>query len=154
MSINNKHYMRIDAQNRIIAGLTDDKIAYPGGVQVGDIFTHESGNRIFEMFADGEWLSNPPLENVDGVYLFKRVGNRNYHRTQDEIDADTPASADPRIAEIHTELDLLDQQAIRPMLDIRVAILREEEPNEVDVEKAKNISDRKRKLRQELRELQ
>jgi len=85
----NKHYIRVDEKGRIIAGLTDDNIAYPDGVQESDIFTHEGG-RLFELLADGEWLTNPPLTDTDGVCLYKRVGDLNVSRTPEEIEADRP----------------------------------------------------------------
>jgi len=90
MSINNKHFIRVDEHNRVIAGLTDDIVAYPDGVRDSDIFTHESGGWIFEMLVDDKWLANPLLTNDDGIYLYKCDGEISVSRTQDEIDADTP----------------------------------------------------------------
>jgi len=84
----NKHYIRIDNQNRIIAGLTDDAIAYPDGALQTDIFIHESG-RLFELNVNGEWLTNPPLME-DGVPLYKWDGKAAQKRTDREIEADRP----------------------------------------------------------------
>jgi len=89
--MNNKHYIRIDSQNRIIVGLTDDTSAYPDSVQDGDIFTHDGG-RLFEMFVNDEWLTNPSLTDFNGVFIYKWDGKQALQRTQDEIDADAVES--------------------------------------------------------------
>ena len=87
----NKHYIRIDNQNRIIHGFSD-AFEQP---QADDILLNENGGRQFEMLVDGEWLTNPQLLNEWQVSLYKWNGKKVLKRTEQEVGDDTPEPPEP-----------------------------------------------------------
>jgi hypothetical protein len=77
----NKHYIRIDMENRVIKGFSD---AFEQPTD-GDICINEQGGRHFEL----NGVINPPLMEEHGVYLYKYADSTVQERTADEIQADT-----------------------------------------------------------------
>lgn len=80
MDIYNKHYIRIDARNRIIHGFSD-AFEQP---RDGDICVDEQGGRHFELFSE----INPPLLSELGISLYAWKGNKAVKRSDAEIQAD------------------------------------------------------------------
>lgn len=76
----NKHYIRLDTQNRIIKGFSD---AFELPVD-DDICINEQGGRHFELFG----VVNPPLMNMQGIYIYKYVDGAVMERTAEEIQGD------------------------------------------------------------------
>jgi hypothetical protein len=75
----NKHYVRLDTENRVIKGFSD---AFEQPTD-GDICINEQGGRHFEISG----VINPPLINEAGIYLYKYVDGTVLERTADEIKA-------------------------------------------------------------------
>ncbi|MGE4213656.1 MAG: hypothetical protein AB7E42_02610 [Anaerotignaceae bacterium] len=76
----NKHYVRLDTDGRIIKGFSD---AFEQPIE-GDICINEQGGRHFEMFG----VVNPPLMNMQGIYIYKYIDEVVMERTPEEIQAD------------------------------------------------------------------
>ena len=81
--IYNKHYIRLDSENRIIKGFSD---AFETALST-DICINEQGGRHFEL----NGVINPPLTNENGVYLYKYANGAVSERTSEEIQADINA---------------------------------------------------------------
>lgn len=64
----NKHYIRADAEGRVIHGFSD-AFAAP---QSGDRCINEQGGYQFRLSPDG--VENPPLTDMDGVHLYRWDG--------------------------------------------------------------------------------
>lgn len=75
-----KHYIRIDAENRITKGFSD-VFEQPFD---SDICINEQGGRHFEMLG----IVNPPLTEENGVYIYKYEDGMVLERTAEEIQAD------------------------------------------------------------------
>ena len=87
----NKHYVTVDAQNRIINGFSD-AFRQPSET---DICINEQGGYQFRLFPDGE--ENPMLFNENDIPLYAYENGAVRVRTQDEIDADIAAIPEPEI---------------------------------------------------------
>ncbi|MCG8402692.1 MAG: hypothetical protein MJA84_14050 [Firmicutes bacterium] len=74
---NNKHYIQLDDQNRIVKGFSN-AFEKP---EVTDICINEHGGRHFEL----NGRINPPLFNNQGIPLYKWDGAQVIERTQQEI---------------------------------------------------------------------
>ena len=61
----NKHYITVDAQNRIISGFSD---AF-NKPKDDDICINEQGGTLFRLFSGGG--ENPPLTNLTGCHLYR-----------------------------------------------------------------------------------
>jgi hypothetical protein len=81
--LHNKHYVRTDAEKRIIRGFSDS-FEQP---QDGDICINEQGSYQFRLFPNGE--ENPPLFTNDGVSLYKWDGKAVKRRADKEIETET-----------------------------------------------------------------
>ena len=84
----NKHYIRIDSQSRITHGFSDE-FEQPQDNDI-EINIGMNAGRLFELFVNDEWLTNPPLTDFDGVFLYKWDGKQALQRTDKEMDADRP----------------------------------------------------------------
>lgn len=108
MDTYNKHYILADEQGRITSGWSDGPhpeqdtagaicINEEGGYQFRLLVTHEEQN------SDGTGLNirtetteeNPPLWTMDGIPLYKLVGDFVVPRTEEEIAADRAAIPEP-----------------------------------------------------------
>lgn len=76
-------YIRVDLNNNIIKGFSD---VFEAPIE-GDICIDDSDTRHFHIAGE----ANPPLCNVDGVYLYKYIDGEIVKKTADEITAETPA---------------------------------------------------------------
>lgn len=103
----NKHYITVDAENRITNGFSD---AFRQPTEA-DICINEEGGYQFRLFPDGE--ENPSLYDWDGMIpLYKWDGENVVARTAEEIEADRAAIVRPepvpsdaaRIAELEAQL--------------------------------------------------
>lgn len=111
----NKHYIRIDEQNRIIHGFSD-AFEQP---QEGDICINEQGGYQFRLYPNGE--ENPALYEWNYMIpLYKWDGENVVARMQEEIDADIAALPEPeptptmdeRVSELEAALMQTDEIAI------------------------------------------
>lgn len=82
-----KHYIRVDANNRIIKGFST---AFEQPLET-DICINEDGGRHFEMLG----IVNPPLMNMQGIYLYKYENGEAIERTAEEMQADIDTSSKP-----------------------------------------------------------
>ena len=80
-----RHYIRLDLEGRIIKGFSD---AFEQPID-GDICINEQGGRHFGMFG----VINPPLTDMQGIYLYKYVDGVEAERTSEEIQRDIDAIA-------------------------------------------------------------
>lgn len=87
----NKHYITLDAQNRITAVWSDGP--HPDRDTTGAICINDKGGYQFRLFPDGE--ENPPLYDMDGISLYKWDGEQVILRTEEEIAADRAAIPEP-----------------------------------------------------------
>ena len=88
----NKHYIRIDEENRIIHGFSD---AF-GQPQDGDICINDKGGYQFRLvIADGLSEENPPLRDDYGVLLYRWDGEYAVRRSDEELEADRPEPGEP-----------------------------------------------------------
>lgn len=107
--IGNKHYITVDDKSRILDGWSDGphpqrqpteqtvQLTDQGGYQFRLLVTHEEQN------SDGTGLNirtetteeNPPLWTMDGIPLYKLVGDFVVKRTEEEIAADRAAIPEP-----------------------------------------------------------
>lgn len=99
--IYNKHYVRVDAEERIIKGFSD-AFEQP---QEGDVCIEEQGGYQFRLLAGGE--ENPTLCDDAGVALYKMEEGQVKQRTQEEIDADAPPEVQEH-ATVEQRLDEID----------------------------------------------
>lgn len=108
----NKHYITVDAENRITTGFSD---AFRQPTEM-DICINEKGGYQFRLFVGGE--ENPSLfDYEDMIPLYKWDGEKVVARTTEEIEADraaivrpepTPSDAE-RIAELEAKLKAQDE---------------------------------------------
>jgi hypothetical protein len=75
-----KHYIRLDNQNRIIKGFSDE-FEQP---LIADVCINEDGGRQFEL----NDIVNPSFINEKGIYIYKYDTGQVIERTVDEIHAD------------------------------------------------------------------
>ena len=97
MEMYNKHYITVDAENRITNGFSD---AFYQPTEA-DICINEKGGyqfRLLVKFVDDKGVEhilrteeNPALHNFDGTPLYKWDGVNVLYRTEEEIEADRPA---------------------------------------------------------------
>lgn len=87
----NKHYVIIDAQNRITSGWSNGP--HPEIDPTEGLCINKQGGYQFRLFPGGE--ENPPLYTMDGIPLYKYVDGEVVPRTEDEIAADRAAIPDP-----------------------------------------------------------
>lgn len=97
MEFYNKHYIRLDTENRIIKGFSD---AFEQPID-GDICINKQGGRHFELLG----VVNPLLMDMQGIYLYKYVDGVIKERTTEEIQADINKIVVPI-----SEMDLLKAQ--------------------------------------------
>ncbi len=105
----NKHYITVDAQNRIITGWSDGP--NPDLDTSDAICINEKGGYQFRLFPGGE--ENPPLYTMDGIPLYKWDGEQVVKRTKEEIAADRAAIPAPPPSE---------QEKLRADIDFLAAI--------------------------------
>ena len=101
MEMYNKHYITVDAENRITNGFSD---AFRQPTEE-DICINEEGGyqfRLLVKFVDDDGNEsivrseeNPPLRYFDGTCLYKWDGENVLYRTEEEIAADRPDSPEP-----------------------------------------------------------
>lgn len=86
-----KHYIEVDAENRIIFGWSD-------GIQ-SDRYTsaaiciNDQGGYQFRIAQGGE--ENPPLYTMDGIPRYRWDGTQAALRTEEELEADRAARPAP-----------------------------------------------------------
>ena len=83
----NKHYVAIDAQNRLVDGWSDGP--HPEKDIADAVCLNEHGGYQFRLSPGGE--ENPPLYTVDGIPLYKWDGQAVQLRTEAEIATDRAA---------------------------------------------------------------
>lgn len=111
MEMYNKHYITVDAENRITNGFSD---AFYQPTEA-DICINEKGGYQFRLFPGGE--ENPSLFDLDGMIpLYKYESSEVIRRTEEEIEADraelpepTPSPAEPSVWD---ELDAAYQEGV------------------------------------------
>ncbi len=84
IEIYNRHYITIDAQNRIADGWSDGP--HPDKEAADAICINEQGGYQFRLFPGGE--ENPTLYTMDGIPLYRWDGEEAVRRSEDEIAAD------------------------------------------------------------------
>ncbi|MBR2132914.1 MAG: hypothetical protein IJ955_10360, partial [Oscillospiraceae bacterium] len=98
MNEHNRHYIKADAQGRIMDGFSD-AFRKPSGT---DICINEQGGYQFRLFPGGE--ENPLLfEHGHQIPLYRWDGTQVIQRAQEEIDADIAAI--PKPESVPTEQD-------------------------------------------------
>lgn len=103
MNFYNKHYITVDAENRIVGGFSDAFRA-PADEH---ICINEKGGYQFRLFPNGE--ENPSLFDWNGmVPLYKYEGGEVIKRTEEEIEAEREAIPAPE--EKPTQLDIIEAQ--------------------------------------------
>ncbi len=91
IEIYNRHYITIDAQNRIADGWSDGP--HPDKEAADAICINEQGGYQFRLFPGGE--ENPTLYTMDGIPLYRWDGEGAVRRSEDEIAADRAARPAP-----------------------------------------------------------
>ena len=81
----NKHYIRIDEENRIVKGFSD---AFEES-QEDDIVIAEQANRHFQLPFKGH--VNPPIKTDEGIPLYKYENGEVKTRSEEEIQSDIDA---------------------------------------------------------------
>jgi len=92
----NKHYITVDAQDRITFAWSDGP--HPDRDTAGAICINDQGSYQFRLTPDGE--ENPALYDMDGIPLYKWDGTQAVRRTEEEIEADRAAIPDPPPSEL------------------------------------------------------
>lgn len=87
----NRHYIKTDAQARIIDGWSDG--LFPEKDMEGAVCINEKGGYQFRLSPGGE--ENPSLYTIDGIPLYKWDGQTVQPRTDAEIAADRAALPEP-----------------------------------------------------------
>ena len=87
----NRHYIIIDAQNRITSGWSDGP--YRDRDTIDAICINEQGEYQFRLTPDGE--ANPSFNTPDGISLYCWDGNQVIPRSEEEIAADRAAIPEP-----------------------------------------------------------
>jgi len=83
-----KHFIRTNENNHIIHRYsTEHEETQAGDIEI-NVGMHPGRDVCF--FVNGEWRTNPPVTNGDGVYLYNWSGTEILERTPQEIEADTP----------------------------------------------------------------
>lgn len=86
----NKHYITIDAQNRITDGWSDGPL--PDKDTSSAVCINAKGGYQFRLIIDGkETEENPALRTMQGVPLYKWTGSAVERRTSQEIKTDIAA---------------------------------------------------------------
>ena len=99
MEMYNKHYVTVDAENRITNGFSD---AFRQPTEA-DICINEEGGYQFRLFPGGE--ENPSLFDWDGMIpLYKYENGEVIQRTEEEIEADRAAIVVPELEPTYDEL--------------------------------------------------
>ena len=97
-----KHYIRLDSNNNIVYGFSDD-FEQP---LVADICINEDGGRHFEL----NGVINPPLASAQGIYLYKYVNNEVILKTEAEIQQEMlPSLADAQTSKMQEILDKFNE---------------------------------------------
>ena len=99
-----KHYVRVDANGRVVKGFSA-AIEPP---QAGDVCINEQGGYQFRLTPEG--AENPELRDDNGVLLYKWDGAAVVARTPQEIAVDTPAQEPPRVDPLQKRLDEQEQR--------------------------------------------
>ena len=100
--IYNKHYVTVDAENRITNGFSD---AFRQPTEA-DICINERGGYQFRLITGGE--ENPSLFDLDGMIpLYKYEGGKVVRRTEDELEVDRQIAMQPTEAEVRAQRDKL-----------------------------------------------
>lgn len=79
-----RHYIRVDAQNRIVDGWSDGPHANRD--TTGAICINEEGSYQFRLMPDGE--ENPTLRTMEDLPLYSWNGERAVLRTEEDLAAD------------------------------------------------------------------
>jgi hypothetical protein len=110
----NKHYIRIDTDNRVIHGFSS---AFEEPLN-DDICINENGGRHFELFGK----ANPPLFTLDSIPLYKWDDKQVLQRADDEIETDRQRIADlpSSKGELMRQLEEIDERSIRSLRAICV----------------------------------
>lgn len=102
MEMYNKHYITVDAENRITNGFSD---AFRQPAET-DICINEQGGYQFRLFPGGE--ENPSLFDWDGMIpLYKWDGGYVKLRTEEEIEAERALASLPTADEVRAQRDKL-----------------------------------------------
>lgn len=103
----NRHYILIDDQSRIIDGWSDG----PGSGKdiAGSILLTEQGGYQFRLYPDGE--ENPALMDAAGIPLYKWDGAYPVRRTSAEIEADRAALPVPE--PVPSDAERIDQLEVQ-----------------------------------------
>lgn len=102
MGFYSKHYITIDAQNRITSGWSDGP--HPEKDAAGAVCLSEQGGYQFRLFPGGE--ENPTLYTMDGIPLYRWDGQAAQRRTEEELAADHAAI--PTLPQSPTTSERLD----------------------------------------------
>ena len=86
-----KHYIEVDAENRIIFGWSDG--IQPDRDTSAAFCINEQGGYQFRLFPDGE--ENPALYTMDGIPRYRWDGTQAVERTEEELEADRAARPAP-----------------------------------------------------------
>lgn len=105
-SFYNRHYITIDAQNRITGGWSDGP--HRDRDTSDAICINDKGGYQFRLAPGGE--ENPPLYTMDGIALYKWDGQAVQPRTEEEIAADrasVPAPPPSEQERLRADVDFL-----------------------------------------------
>lgn len=112
--VRNKHYIRVDAQNRIIAGFSD---AFKPPLDT-DICIADDGGRHFKLFG----VVNPQLINEQGISIYKYVNGDIKRRSVEEIQTDTNLLPPTEIELLKEKVAMQDQVIEELMFSIIPAL--------------------------------
>lgn len=102
MEMYNKHYITVDAENRVVGGFSD---AFRQSTEDA-ICINEQGGYQFRLFSDGE--ENPQLFDYDYMIpLYMWDGTQVVARPAEDIEADRQKAMLPTEAEIRAQRDRL-----------------------------------------------
>lgn len=113
----NKHYITVDAQNRITGAWSDGP--HPDRDTAGAVCINEQGGYQFRLAPGGE--ENPPLYTMDGIPLYRWDGEQVAARTEEEIAADRIPPLDAVQAAKLAELSAACGAAITAGCDVELS---------------------------------
>ncbi len=111
----NKHYITVDAKNRIIDGWSDGPHRNDKSTEEA-ICINDKGGYQFRLFPGGE--ENPPLRTMDGIPLYKYVDGAVQERSEEEIDADRALIPPPPPSEMERLRADVDYIAVMGGVDL------------------------------------
>ena len=113
----NKHYITVDAQDRITSGWSDGPLRDKPTEDA--ICINDKGGYQFRLIIDKkETEENPPLWTMDGIPLYKWDGETVHKRSEEDIEADRALIPPPPSSEMEKLRADVDYIAVMGGVDL------------------------------------